>query len=123
LKRDDALLSRFLDELPSRPDLRWAMEFRNDSWKASEVETLLRSRNVAWAAVDTEEGDAERRDTADFVYARLRKNEYPEDRLASWGAFLSAELRAGKDCYVYCKHQDAEAPWKWADRLRELVGI
>jgi len=27
----------------------------------------------------------------------------------------------GKNCYVYCKHEDEGSPWVWADRLRELA--
>ena len=74
LKRDDDRLAHFL----SLPLHRWAMEFRHDSWHDSAVEDLLRRSRVAWAAVETDDHHAEHRDTADFVYARLRRSQYKD---------------------------------------------
>jgi hypothetical protein len=28
---------------------------------------------------------------------------------------------AGKDCFVFLKHEDEGAPWIWADRLVEFT--
>lgn len=118
LKRDDALLGSFLEALPAG---LFSVEFRHASWNVDEVEALLRSHGVGWVSADTEDMDAQRRDTAGHQYVRLRKNDYPEERLADWASYLKAKLAAEQDCYVYCKHMDAEAPWVWADRLIELI--
>lgn len=121
LKRDDERLSTFLAEIPYRGTLPWSIEFRSETWHTLEVEQILRDRGVAWVANDTDDDDAQSRDTGSHVYARLRKTDYPDDLLKDWAQYFDSKLREGKDCYVYCKHQDAEAPWEWADRLIELV--
>ncbi|MGV3616744.1 MAG: DUF72 domain-containing protein [Fimbriimonas sp.] len=107
--------------MPHRDSLPWAFEFRHESWHAPEVENALRDRNVAWVAADTDDAAAERRDTADFHYVRLRRLAYSEDRLEEWAGYLRARIGAGQDCYVYCRHKDVDAPWEWADRLIELL--
>lgn len=119
LKRDDARLAAFLAELPTTH--RWAMEFRHDSWHADPIETILRDHGVAWAAVETDEHDAEDRDTAAFRYARLRKNAYDEQRLRQWAERLQVASEKGRDCFVYCKHEDEGSPWLWADELIRLL--
>lgn len=120
LKRDDLRLVAFLDRLPAEipAQKRWAIEFRNESWHAPEVEAILRERGVAWVAADTDESAAQRRDTADFCYARLRRTEYDAERLADWAAYFRG---LGKDCFVFCKHEDEGEPWIWADQLVELT--
>lgn len=120
LKRNDDRLAEFLSSL-SRAH-RWAMEFRHDSWHDSAVEELLRHARVAWAAVETDDHHAEHRDTADFVYARLRRSQYQDKDLEKWGEFLMEARKNGKDCYVYCKHEDEGSPWVWADRLLKMTG-
>jgi len=120
LKRDDARLTAFLGALPTT--YRWAMEFRHDSWHEDSVERLLCDHGIAWAAVETDEQGAEDRDTAAFRYARLRKSEYAAEDLAQWAARLDDAFRHGKDCYVYCKHEDEGSPWLWADELMRLLG-
>lgn len=120
LKRDDDRLAKFLPSL-SRSH-RWAIEFRHDSWKDSVVEDLLRRSRVAWAAVETDDHHAEHRDTADFVYARLRRSEYNVEDLEKWGEHLTEARKNGKDCYVYCKHEDEGSPWVWADYLSKITG-
>lgn len=121
LKRDDELLSAFLEEIPKRETLPWCLEFRSKSWHDPEVEAILAKHNVAWVAGDTDEDDAQRRDTAGHVYARLRKTDYSEEQLKDWASYFACKVAEGKDCYVYCKHEDAEEPWVWADRIRNLV--
>ncbi|HJU04145.1 MAG TPA: DUF72 domain-containing protein [Nitrospiraceae bacterium] len=119
LRRDDERLENFVKQLPQ--SVRWAMEFRHESWHAHEVESILRNHGVAWAAVETDESQAERRDTANFRYVRLRRSEYSEGALTQWADWLKADKEQGKDCFVYCKHEDEGAPWVWADRLLALT--
>ncbi len=121
MTRDDERLTAFLAGLP--PNHRWAVEFRHDSWHAEQVEALLRRHGIAWASVETDERSAEHRDTASFVYARLRRSRYGDDDLQVWADRLRRAREAGKDCFVYCKHEDEGSPWIWADRLLELNGF
>lgn len=118
LKRDDGRLATFLDAMP---EVRWAVEFRNASWNCHEVESCLRSRGAAWVAAETDEEEAQIRDTAKFVFVRLRRLTYEESQLKIWANRLRGYLAEGKDCFVYCRHLDTAAPWEWGYRLRELV--
>lgn len=121
LKRDDARLKAFLAELPKEipAQKQWAIEFRNETWHDDAVEAILRENNIAWVAADTDEAAAQRRDTADFVYARLRRSEYTPEQLDSWANYFNGR---GKECMVFCKHEDDGSPWIWADQLRTKCG-
>jgi uncharacterized protein YecE (DUF72 family) len=119
LKRDDDLLASFLPSL-SR-SYRWASEFRHDSWNHPVAEDLLHRFGVGWAAVETDECQAERRDTADFIYARLRRSHYSVTDLGRWAEYFLEARANGKDCYVYCKHEDEGSPWIWADHLLNMT--
>lgn len=119
-KRNDDRLAEFLQGLPFA--YRWAMEFRHDSWNHATVEDLLRRFHVAWATVETDDRPAEYRDTADFVYARLRRSRYVRKDLSRWGDYFIEARKNGKDCYVYCKHEDEGSPWVWADQLLKMTG-
>lgn len=115
LKRDDERLKGFLGKLSEATyHRRWAVEFRNDSWNDAAVEQILRDHDVAWVASDTDDVDAVRRDTASFIYARLRKTDYDESALDGRKRYFEA---AGKPSFVFCKHEDDGAPWVWADYL------
>ena len=119
-KRDDDRLKTFLEQVPQTA--RWALEFRHESWYVPEVEELLRHHCVSWVAADTDESPAQIRDTADFWYVRLRRSEYTNATLAEWAARFTDMAGRGKDCFVYCKHEDEGAPWVWADHLIEMIG-
>ena len=115
-KRDVERLRAFLGALPQAAPWhrQWAVEFRHATWEDEEVETTLREHNVAWVAADTDAADAQRRDTADFGYARLRKSEYDLAALDSWKSYWAA---TDKTQFVFCKHEDEGSPWVWADYL------
>ena len=119
MKRDDDRLESFLEHLPTTA--RWAVEFRHDSWRDDAVESLLRRFNVSWAAVDTDERPAECRNTADFWYVRLRRSAYDEVDLERWAGSFRKIISEGKDCFVYCKHEDEGSPWIWADTILKSV--
>lgn len=119
LKQNLDRLATFLAALPA--DHRWAIEFRHDSWHTGQTEDLLRRYRIAWAAVETDDRQAEHRDTADFVYARLRRSEYSVQDLEKWAGRFIEMGQKGKDCFVYCKHEDEGSPWIWADHLLKFI--
>jgi len=119
LKRDDGRLETFLGSLLTTH--QWAVEFRHESWRADEIERILRRYSVAWAAVETDEHEAEHRDTAQFRYVRLRKNRYSQAELRQWTERFQNASQQGEDCFVYCKHEDDGSPWLWADELHRLM--
>jgi len=116
LKRDDARLESFLAALPAEipAQTQWAVEFRNESWHTTEVEAILRKHNVAWVAAETDDAPAQRRNTANYGYARLRKSEYDSKELKGWAEYFQS---IGGPVYAFCKHEDEGAPWIWADEL------
>lgn len=121
LKRDDELLVAYLEELRNLPRVRWSILFREESWQAPEVDEILRHFGVATVAEEDDEHEAYLRDTAEHRYVRLRRREYTRDELEKWAGYFKKALADGKDCYVYCKHKDAKAPWLWADQIFEFM--
>ncbi len=105
MKRDDERLANFLAELPKGP--RYAFEFRHASWFDQVTFGALRERGVALCVSEGEKLDSPREVTADFVYARLRKEAYTADDLAEWKGWFAGQLAAGRDVYVYIKHDDS----------------
>ena len=112
------VLEAFLAALPKREGRRWAVEFRHDSWKTEATTEVLARHGVAWVADDTDDADAVIHDTADHLYVRLRKTDYSDEQLRAWAEQLRG---SGRECHVYVRHTDVEAPWLWADRLVELT--
>ncbi len=102
--RDDGLLRLFLDSLD--PTLRYAFEFRHESWAGIDLE--------GHALVDSLEGNAP------FRYLRLREPPYDEAGLADWAGRLRPVLADGIDVYAYFKHEDEPTAPAYAQRLREL---
>jgi uncharacterized protein YecE (DUF72 family) len=108
-KRDDERLANFLDNLD--PRLRYAFEFRHDSWFADDIYDLLANSGAALCVSEGEKLDTPKLATGNFVYARLRKDEYADSELADWHAWIKEQLQAGRDVFAYLKHdEDGESP-------------
>lgn len=118
-RRTDSRLEDFLPHLPPGP--AYACEFRHESWDTDEVEGILRAYNVAFAVSDTDDRKGVRRDTGSVVYSRMRREAYDDETLQSWADYYRGLMDAGKDCYVFFKHEDEGSPWLEADRLRAMV--
>ena len=63
-------------------DMRYAFEFRHESWLAEPVYEELRRRNVSLCVAESEKLEVPEVITADFVYYRLRKPEYTAEDVA-----------------------------------------
>ncbi|HEX3067598.1 MAG TPA: DUF72 domain-containing protein [Thermoanaerobaculia bacterium] len=104
--RKDALkLREFVAILP--PDRRVAFEFRHDSWFDDEIYGILRERDIALCAADTDEvtdPGALVVPTASWGYMRLRRTEYAPGELTAWAERV--EKQAWSDAYVFFKHED-----------------
>jgi uncharacterized protein YecE (DUF72 family) len=109
--RDDGFLRLLLDSL--EPGMRWALDFRHESWLTPDVKNRLDEHGVA--CVDAEEGGAS------FRYLRLRKPPYDEHGLAAEAERIRPLLDAGADVYVYFQHEDEPTAPRYAERLLELV--
>ena len=112
---DATKLEAFLAAAPT--DIRLAFEFRNKSWFAPEIYALLRARNAALCLAESDTLTTPPEVTADFVYFRLRKADYPADERADISAKVTALRSTGKDVYVFFKHEDTPAGALYAEQL------
>jgi uncharacterized protein YecE (DUF72 family) len=118
LKVDLALLAAFLEKLP--PDIRTTFEFRNLTWLGDEIYRLLEKHRVALCLAESDKLDVPRVITSDFVYARLRKEEYsPEDR-REIAERARQQLAAGRDVFVFFKHEDTPAGAIYAEEIGRM---
>jgi uncharacterized protein YecE (DUF72 family) len=110
--RDDGFLLLLLDSLA--PEMRWALDFRHDSWTAAEIDERLAEREVARV------GSAATGKS--FAYLRYRDPPYDEPGLTSIAEEVRPLLAAGTDVYAYFRHEDEPTAPAYAVRLLELVG-
>lgn len=120
MKYERERLERFLGDLPS--DVRFAMEFRHESWEAPEVKGLLRERKVAFCGADTEVKPLEEIPAGDgHVYLRLRKEEYSDGELRDWGKKIAGTLASGVDVFCYLKHEGGGIGPQYALKIKEAA--
>jgi uncharacterized protein YecE (DUF72 family) len=110
--RDDGFLLLLLDSLA--PEVRWALDFRHESWLAPHVDERLAERGVARVGSP----DAQ----APFAYLRLRDPPYDDVELETLAADVQPLLSGGKDVYCYFRHEDEPTAPDYAERLLELAG-
>lgn len=109
------LLREFLADVP--PDMRLAFEFRNKSWLTPEVYALLEDRGVALCLAESEKLVIPERITADFVYFRLRKESYTPEERAEIKTRAQGLVDAGKDVFVFFKHEETPDGALYAEEL------
>jgi uncharacterized protein YecE (DUF72 family) len=109
--RDDGLLRFLISSLD--PDLRYAFEFRHDSW-AGVAPTLYEAGIALVGSLDG---------AAPFRYLRLREPPYDDEALRAWADRLRPLLEGGVEVYVYFKHEDEPTAPVYAQRLAELLAI
>ncbi|HEY8576304.1 MAG TPA: DUF72 domain-containing protein [Devosia sp.] len=127
-KADERLKSPpYLDASAFGP-IRHAIELRNPSFDAPEVNDLLAEHNVARVIADTPDNPA--RDlTADFAYCRLQGpargdgQGYQPNDIAEWADTAKAWAAAGKDAFIYFVHEDKLHAPANAIALRQAAGI
>jgi uncharacterized protein YecE (DUF72 family) len=115
---DLALLADFLEDVPA--DARCAFEFRHKSWFTDEVYDFLEARRIALCLAESEKLVVPERVTADWIYFRLRKGDYPPEERAAIAGKATQLLAEGKDVYVFFKHEDTPAGALYAMDLLDL---
>jgi len=118
-RADTALLEAFLATLPG--DLRFAFEFRNASWLVDETYRLLEKHGVSLCLAESEKLVIPQVLTADFVYSRLRKEDYTPEERAEIQARAKEMLASGKDAFVFFKHEETPAGAVYAEELLKSV--
>ncbi len=81
-KKDADRLAGLLELLPA--DLRYAFEFRHESWHADDCYRQLEAKNAALCIADSESASTPVVPTADWGYLRLRDEGYSPDDLVRW---------------------------------------
>ncbi|HWF11123.1 MAG TPA: DUF72 domain-containing protein [Bryobacteraceae bacterium] len=119
-KCDLARLDAYLPLLPN--DIRFAFEFRHVSWLAEEVYERLAARNIALCLAESDRLEVPNVFTADFVYFRLRKGDYSDEGRAAIAENVGSILGAGRDVYVYFKHEEDPRGAIWAEDLLKACG-
>jgi len=115
LKCGVGLLRNYLDLLPQ--GMRYAFEFRHESWLVDEVYAALRERNVSLCVAESEKLEVPEVITADFVYYRLRKPSYTEQDVDAIAARAKDLLAGGRDLYLMFKHEETPEGALNAERL------
>jgi len=102
MKKDMRRLTAFLAQLPA--NRRVAFEVRHESWYDDEVYDALRARDVALCVADAEEFQTPFVATAGWGYLRLRRVQYSEAALKTWGERITSQ--PWRDAFVFFKHED-----------------
>jgi uncharacterized protein YecE (DUF72 family) len=119
--RDDGLLRLYLDSLD--PELRYAFEFRHDSWFDDETLSSLREGGAALCLADTDDANGGARPlvpTASWGYLRLRRAGYSDEDLAGWAQRIRSQ--PWERAFVFFKHEDEARGPELADRLLKVLG-
>jgi uncharacterized protein YecE (DUF72 family) len=124
MKCDLALLHDYLSLLPSGDTLhlRYAFEFRHESWLADAVYAELTRRNISLCVAESEKLEVPEVITADFVYYRLRKPDYTESDIEAFAARVRELLATGRDLYLFFKHEDTPEGALNAEKLLRRAG-
>jgi len=112
---DVACLSDFVGGLPK--DLAYAVEFRHGSWLQDPVYELLKEHNIALCWAESEKLEIPEVTTADFVYFRLRKPDYPPEERKLISTTVNHLLESGKRVFVFFKHEDTPDGALYAEEL------
>ena len=113
---DESRLRRIAPLLPSH--WRVAFQFRHRSWHTPQVADLIERMGAALVHGDGEKepGPLGR---GPFIYLRLRRETYSSQRLTAWSRRIIGYLEAGRDVYVYFKHEQLGPVY--AERLAARV--
>jgi uncharacterized protein YecE (DUF72 family) len=106
VERDDVALAELVEALPE--GLRFAFEFRNDSWLEPEVINWAAGRGGTICLSETEGTVPKELPPGPIAYVRLRGQQYSEDARAAWLELLQAEART-RDVFAFAKHKDVPA--------------
>src|SRR5581483_2738058 len=100
-KCDVNCLEAFLRELPA--DMQHAFEFRHNSWLDDAVYDVLRRHGVALCLAESEKLVVPQVITANFVYSRLRKENYSDEEQREIAGRARDVVGDGRDMYVFFK--------------------
>lgn len=118
-------LEAFLKVVPKQ--FRVAFEFRDESWLAPPIFTLLEKHKAALCIYDFSGRQSPVEVTAPFVYVRLHgpkgayRGQYEEHALKDWARRLRNWADEGRDAYCYFDNDEAGYAFMDAARLLAMV--
>jgi len=121
LKKDVALLEAFLETFP--PHVRAAFEFRHASWFDDAVYDSLRRRGMALCIADSEKLSTPLVTTGTFGYYRLRDEGYTPEHIARWAEIVGQDAAAGREVFVYFKHEEEGKGPEFARLLMDRLQV
>jgi uncharacterized protein YecE (DUF72 family) len=101
-----------------------ALELQHPSWHVDEVFDLLRAAGAALCATELPEDESPPtlRVTGPFLYLRLRRHDYDSTEIGAWSERLAPFLEAGRDAYVFFRHDESGRATELARELLDRVG-
>jgi uncharacterized protein YecE (DUF72 family) len=121
-KKDLPRLQDFLAVLQkTAPTLRAAFEFRHESWFDAEVNAALAAGGAALCVADAEDLTTPVAATTSWGYLRLRRQDYDDAAVASWGERIRAQ--PWNETYVFFKHEDEGRGPRLAEALLGRIGV
>ncbi|HTW45330.1 MAG TPA: DUF72 domain-containing protein [Acidobacteriaceae bacterium] len=103
-KADVDRLDAFLDDARA-VNLKFAFEFRHESWFCADVYAALRAHSAALCIAESDDLITPEEHTAPFSCYRFRKSEYSAKDLAAVRSKLQTRAAAG-DAFAYFKHEE-----------------
>jgi uncharacterized protein YecE (DUF72 family) len=117
LRKDAPRLRDFLALLP--PDRRASFEFRHQSWFDDEIFGLLRDHQAVLCIAEAENDlEIPFESTADWGYLRLRRPDYGDPELKTWGERV--RQKDWRDAFIFFKHEEEGKGPQMAKRFLEL---
>lgn len=121
-------IEAFLSILPK--DIRFALEYRNETWLTNEAHDLLSQYNIATVAVDEPHLPRKIRLTSDIVYIRWHGRgkkmwynyRYSKDELAEWIPGIREMSQSARVYGYFNNHYHGYAPENCIDVLN-MLGI
>jgi uncharacterized protein YecE (DUF72 family) len=104
-KLDRERLEHFLHALPT--GVRHVLEFRDPSWYADDVKSMLARHGVSLCLHDMRGSATDRERVGPLVYVRFHgatghyNGGYPDDRLRAWADWLNVQRAEGADVFAY----------------------
>jgi len=118
-------LDGFLPLLKQYPSVRFAFEFRHDSWLVRAVYERLERAGCALCLPVGWGIPLDVRITAPWTYIRMHggesSNAFADDELQRWAGRIAGFLDDGRDAYVYFNNDPFGDAVRDADRLRSLL--
>jgi uncharacterized protein YecE (DUF72 family) len=129
MRKDAPRLRAFLARLPQR-EMRYAFEFRHESWYDDEVYDLLGEHGVAFCVHDWPDAPTPRDvATATVVYvrfhghARAYEGLYGPRRLAPWARRIEAWRKGGHEVFAYFNNDEKAYATRDARWLAAKLGV